>query len=217
MRLFEQYRPRTWAELIGQEKAVAKIDVLRRRGLAGRCLWLAGPSGVGKTTLAYLIAHEIADDMSITEMSADELTPSYLDRLKETMRLYGGLWGSKRTGKVYVVNESHGLTAGCVRRLLDMLEHGLPAHVTWIFTTTTDGLRLFEDRSIDASPLLSRCTEIRLTSQGMAPKFAARAREIAMAEGLDGKPESAYLALARDCGNNMRRMLSKIEDGEMLA
>jgi len=217
MRLFEQYRPRTWAELIGQEKAVQKIDVLRRRGLGGRCYWISGPSGTGKTSLAYLIAAEVADPLFTTEMSADEITGEYLINLKGTLPLYGGLWGKGKVGRAYIWNEAHGISKRCVRMLLDMTEHGLPSHVAMIFTTTNDGMKLFEDCQIDASPLLSRCTEIRLTSQGLARPFAARAREIAAKEGLDGKPESAYLALARDCGNNMRRMLSRIEDGEMLA
>ena len=46
--LFEKYRPRTWADVIGQEKIGRRIDVLRRRGLGGRAYWITGASGTGR-------------------------------------------------------------------------------------------------------------------------------------------------------------------------
>jgi DNA polymerase III gamma/tau subunit len=56
MQLHEQYRPRDWSDVVGQDKAIAKIDALRNRGLAGRAFWISGSSGTGKTTVARLIA-----------------------------------------------------------------------------------------------------------------------------------------------------------------
>jgi len=100
--------------------------------------------------------------------------------------------------------------------LLGLLER-LPSHVVVIFTTTTDGLALFEDAQTDASPLLSRCVEVRLTSQGLCKPFAAWVKQIAETEGLDGQPIARYEQLARDCRNNMRRMLMAVESGTMIA
>ena len=60
MQLYEQYRPTTWAEIVGQDKVIARIEHLRLRGLAGRAYWIAGQSGTGKTTIARLLASENA-------------------------------------------------------------------------------------------------------------------------------------------------------------
>lgn len=46
--LFSQYRPQAWSEVVGQDAALAKINAIRQRGLAGRAWWISGKSGVGK-------------------------------------------------------------------------------------------------------------------------------------------------------------------------
>ena len=50
--LYEQYRPRTLDEVVGQPKAVAVVRRLIDNGAGGRAVWISGPSGSGKTTLA---------------------------------------------------------------------------------------------------------------------------------------------------------------------
>ena len=74
MQLYEQYRPQGWAEVVGQEKVLAKIDRLRSRGLAGRAFWLSGQSGTGKTTIARLIASEVAEGWNTDEVDATDLS-----------------------------------------------------------------------------------------------------------------------------------------------
>jgi len=210
--LYEQYRPQAWADFLGQDKAVAKVAVLRKRGLAGRAFWVSGSSGVGKTTLAMLIANEIADPFFIDELDAGACNASTLRNWENSSHL--GAWG--KGGRAYIVNEAHGLTRAAVRQLLVMLER-IPGHVVWIFTTTTDAMVLFEDAHEEASPLLSRCAEVRLTNQGLSKVFAKRAKEIAQAEKLDGQPIEKYVRLVSDHKNNMRAVLQRIEEGVMLA
>lgn len=209
--LHEQYRPRVWAEVIGQDKVLARIDALRRRGLGGRSYWIAGASGTGKTTIAKLLAAEIADDFGIEELDAKDCTPVLLKSIERSMHMrpLGG------RGRAVIVNEAHGLCAPAIRQLLVMLER-LPSHVAWIFTTTRAGQEALFDDCIDAHPLLSRCTVLSLTTQGLAKAFAARAKAIAQAEGLDGRPIEAYVRLVQDHHNNFRAVLQEIEAGRML-
>ena len=212
MNLYETHRPKTLAGVIGQDKAVKTIQRLINRGLGGRALWISGASGTGKTTLARIVADSIADDFYVTEYdSADQLSVSAIDKLEKDMHYFAPGKG----GRGYIINESHGLRKPVIRRLLGLLER-IPAHVVIIFTTTKQGeSKLFDDQ-IDASPLLSRCTKIELTNQGLSTVFANHCRNIATTEKLNGKPIESYIKLAAKCKNNCRMMLQEIESGCML-
>ena len=209
MKLFEKYRPKAWNEVIGQDAALRTIHLLRRRGLGGRAYWISGPSGVGKTTIARLLAREIAEEFFVTEIDAQQLTTPLLRQLRESMRLCA--WG--KGGCVLIVNEAHGLRADVVRELLVWLEE-LPGHTMVIFTTTTGGEAELFDRLTDFHPLLSRCIDLRLECE---PAGAAEhVKRIAAAEGLDGAPAEAYEQLAAECRWNLRAMLNAVEAGRML-
>jgi DNA polymerase-3 subunit gamma/tau len=212
MRLFEKYRPQKLNEIVGQKKAVETVKSLMKSGLGGRAYWISGVSGSGKTSLARIIASSIADPFFIEEFDAGwGFSNDDLKAMSQTMQMYGG--GSKK-GRVYIINEAHGLRKWIIQQLLGVLER-LPNHIAVIFTTTRDGQDGLFEEQIDAGPLLSRCIEIHLTTQGIEESFAKRCKEIAMSEGLDGYPIGAYLDLAKKCKNNFRAMLQKIEAGEM--
>jgi DNA polymerase III gamma/tau subunit len=208
--LYEQYRPENWDEIAGQQKVIKSLLTLRdRSGFGGRAIWLTGLSGTGKTTIARLIAAEVADPDYVTELDAETLTPSMLQDIEAESRY--SAFG--KGGRVYIVNEAHGLKWRTVRQLLVSLER-IPDHVVWIFTTTVDGQETFEGCE-DSGPLMSRCLVYHLARRGVADSMAERLKTGAMEQGLDGKDAKDYVKLLYDCKLNMRAAWQRIEAGEM--
>src|SRR5712692_7335989 len=128
----EQHRPKRWADVVGQEKVVAKLQALaQRKRLGGRAYWISGQTGTGKTTIGRLIAAELAESWCIHEWDAADLTADAMRELERTMRLRGL---GNRDCSVCIVNVVHGLRDDQVRKLLSLLEpeDGLPSDVAFV-------------------------------------------------------------------------------------
>lgn len=209
--LFQQYRPHTWEYVVGHEKTKKALLRMRDKGsLGGRAFWLSGPSGIGKTSISYLIAGDVCDEDNFIEIDAGGMTPKDIDDLEKQLRMR--CLGEK-SGRAVLINEAHGLRQDSIRKLLVVLER-IPAHVTWIFTTTDVGKeKLFKD--IDAHPLLSRCIKFELKVDDYADAMVKRAMAIAEQEGLGGAEMAEWVELATACKWNFRDVLTEVEKGVM--
>jgi len=210
--LAEQYRPTNFDSVVGQPKAVAVCKRLAAKGIGGTAILLTGGTGTGKTTLARILASHHASEL-VREIDATGLTAN---EIEEIARKASGrsLYGH---GFAVIINEIHGLTPSALRKLLTVLESPTARNTLWVFTTTLNGADELAAKSDDFRPFIGRCVPIQLQQRGLCEAFAARAKEVAMAEGLDGKPIEAYTRLAKDCRNSLREMLSRIEAGCMIA
>lgn len=138
--LAERMRPRTLDEFIGQEHLVGKSAVLRtlieKKQIPSMIFW--GPPGVGKTTLAQIISHEL--NMQFFTLSA---ISSGVKEVREVIDL------AKRAGKaILFIDEIHRFNKAQQDSLLGAVEKGI---ITLIGATT-------ENPSFEViSALLSRC------------------------------------------------------------
>ncbi len=215
--LYQKYRPESWDDFVGQDKAAARVRRIIERGDFDRgAFWIeaagSNNSGIGKTTLAWLIARQLADDFFITELDGGRCDKRAVEDMERASQLM--VWNAVKPCRGWIINEAHAMTQGAVDAMLTFLE-SLPRHCVVIFTTTRRvEQNLFGD--MDSGPFASRCHRITLTNQGLAQAFAERAKRIAEAEGLDGRPIEAYVRLVQSSKNNLRGVLQRIEAGEML-
>ena len=210
--LFNKYRPKNWADYIGHQHMRKSISLYHKRGtLGGRTFMLSGPSGIGKSTAAYLIASDVCDEDNIEEHDATTITPKDIEILEKKQ---GQMLLGSKPGRVYIFNEVHGFRQDTIKTLLTTLER-IHSRAVWIFTTTDTGKeKLFKE--IDAHPLLSRCVNFELKVEDYGSDMIKRVMEIATIEELGGATHEEFVKLAADCKFNMRAMLTEVEKGTMM-
>ncbi len=154
--LAERLRPRTLNEYIGQKHLVGQGAVIRQmieqHNLRSFILW--GPPGVGKTTLAKIIAHELECPfytLSAVTSGVKEVR-EVIDKAKRDAAIHGGLFADKDTQRgvspILFIDEIHRFSKSQQDSLLGAVENGT---VTLIGATT-------ENPSFEViNPLLSRC------------------------------------------------------------
>jgi len=198
-----RYQPTSLDGIVGHDAALKRLPA----DLGGRAVWISGPSGTGKTTIATILAASVASGFGTVELDATELTPARLRTVEDGMgqRCIDG------RGRAYLINEAHGISTPARCQLLVLIDR-LPAHVVLIFTTTRDLLGV----GPDGLALMSRCTQISLAEVAETrPAFAFRCQQIARAESLDGQDLTQYGKLYDRCQGNLRQMIAEVESGAM--
>lgn len=209
MQLTEKYRPATLSTVVGQASTIHALKTLIGRGMHSTAIYLHGPSGTGKTTIARALVNELnIAEMDLTTIGGADCLKSAVQDVIGNFSL--SAWGDSQW-KAVIVDECHAMSDTAVQCWLPYLE-SLPPRRLVIFTTTrapkTDLYGEFSE------PMLSRCKVFELSADRQA--FAIHASMIASAEHLNGQPIEAYRGLIEQCGGNLRAALQKIESGFML-
>lgn len=215
MNLSEKYRPRKFADVIGQPEAMNTLLTLRKTsGLAGQVYWITGESATGKTTIARIIAAKVSDAATTYEIDAQDLSLDTVRDWEKTCE-YRPIFGD---GYCFIVNESHGLSQRVVSRLQTVLEHeAVQRNSTWVFTTTNKGHQKLFDSSFDSEPFLSRAVPVRLVDDSDR-RIACADRLVDIYHKEIGEYDvdrGSMLALLRDCGGNMRSAIHRIASGQI--
>jgi len=131
--LYRKYRPENWSEVIGQDHIVKAISGSLKVGKVAHAYILCGPRGIGKTTVARIIAKEL--NTSVNDIyELDAASNRGIDDVREINENIRTLpFDSKY--KIYILDEVHMFTKDAWNALLKTIEEP-PLHVIFILATT---------------------------------------------------------------------------------
>ena len=138
--LYRKYRSKSLAEVVGQDHITDILSRALKSDRVAHAYLLTGPRGVGKTSIARILAHEInglpysedATHLDIIEIdAASNNGVEDVRSLREKVQVAP----TSAAKKVYIIDEVHMLTKPAFNALLKTLEEP-PAHVVFILATT---------------------------------------------------------------------------------
>ena len=137
--LYRKYRTKTFAETVGQEHVTKTLENAIKQGKISHAYLLSGPRGVGKTSIARILAHEINglpydDEAHLDIIEIDAASNRRIDEIRDLRDRVNTAPASAKY-KVYIIDEVHMLTKEAFNALLKTLEEP-PAHVVFILATT---------------------------------------------------------------------------------
>ncbi len=217
--LARKWRPRVFAELCGQEHVVKALTHALERGQVHHAYLLTGTRGVGKTTIARILAKSLNCVTGVTATPCgacaactDIDAGRFVDLLELDAASNRGI-GEMRDildnaryaptvgrYKVYLIDEVHQLTKEAFNSMLKTLEEP-PDHVKFVLATT-------DPQKIPIT-VLSRCLQFNLKQ--LSPSLIGeRLTAIMTAEGVAAEPPALAL-IARAARGSMRDALSLLD------
>lgn len=217
--LARKWRPQNFSEVIGQETVTLTLKNAFKSGRLAHAYLLTGSRGVGKTTIARILAKSlvcenredvepcnicpqctaVTDGSSLDIIEIDGASHTSVDDIR-TLRDGARFLPTSARLKVFIIDEVHMLSTSAFNALLKILEEP-PAHVKFIFATT-------EAQKIPVT-ILSRCQRFDF---GRVPHAAivAHMQKILSAEKLSVPLPSLDL-IAKAAQGGMRDALSLLD------
>jgi DNA polymerase-3 subunit gamma/tau len=217
--LARKWRPRSFTELVGQEHVVRALSNALEQQRLHHAYLFTGTRGVGKTTLARILAKALNCETGVTaapcgkctactEIDAgrfvdlielDAASNTQVDNMRELLEnaLYAPTSGRY---KVYIIDEVHMLSRSAFNAMLKTLEEP-PGHVKFILATT-------DPQKIPVT-VLSRCLQFSL-KQIPPQQIRDRLTEVLAAEMVPADAGSVAL-IARAAEGSLRDALSLLD------
>ncbi|OEU79887.1 MAG: DNA polymerase III, subunit gamma and tau [Desulfobacterales bacterium S5133MH4] len=217
--LARKYRPQTFEQVVGQAHVTQTLKNSIQADRVAHALLFAGPRGIGKTSVARILAKamncekgpaavpcntctsckEITKGIAVDVLEIDGASNRGIDEIREIRENIKYMPGHSRY-KIYIIDEVHMLTAPAFNALLKTLEEP-PAHVLFIFATT-------EANRIPVT-ILSRCQWHDFRRIGLEDILKQLA-EICRGTSFEISQDSLML-LAREADGSMRDALSLLD------
>lgn len=217
--LARKWRPKSFAELVGQQHVVDALTYALQQQRLHHAYLLSGTRGVGKTTLGRIFAKALNCEQGITPAPCGqcaacraidegrftdliEIDAASRTKVEDTRELLDNVQFLPTEGrfKIYLIDEVHMLSTSSFNALLKTLEEP-PEHVKFILATT-DPHKL-------PITVLSRCLKFNLL-RIMPVQIAEHLRKIVQAEGVEAS-DAALQLIAYHADGSVRDALSLLD------
>src|ERR1017187_1146973 len=138
--LYRKYRSKSFDEIVGQDHITDTLAHAIQKQHISHAYLFTGPRGVGKTSVARILAHQLngvpytGEDSHLDIIEIDAASTGGVDEVRE---LREKVYVAPASGKykVYIIDEVHMMSTAAFNALLKTLEEP-PAHVVFILATT---------------------------------------------------------------------------------